>query len=549
MICEALLFLLSSCVFSAHSDCSYWENRESFLREERSMFLGADIVLTAEEEEVNAILMKIKEKEYRKGFNDPASFPPARHFFEVKEDIERSEVFRIIQLLPKGACLHGHDTAMVSSEFVLKNLTYMPDLYTCEDAEGVTLLRFFELPDQSCDWQLLSDLRFNATNVTALDEELERHLSLFTSNPREAYPDVNTVWKVFEKITKTVNGLVYYKPAFERYFYQLLKEFHEDNIMYAELRSEVSGVNIHAYNTERYPAVARIGLKNLNQVTCPDRDSNPGHLVSRPDALTVALQVFELNGTLLPETAVATIMKGITQRFISDHPDFWGIKIIYTSFRRLEPSEVEQYIANALTLKEEHPDLIAGFDIIGQEDLGKPLKDFADLLLTVKDDIKFFFHAGETDWEGITDLNLVDAVLLNATRIGHGYAILKHPLVLETVKRLGIPIEVNPISNQVLLLVADLRNHPAATLIAENYHVVISSDDPGFWGAKGLSYDIYEAFMGLAGLEADLRVLKQLALNSLRYSALDEETKEDIISAWEQTWTLFLNAVLNMTRH
>ncbi|KAJ4452004.1 hypothetical protein ANN_03516 [Periplaneta americana] len=40
---------------------------------------------------------------------------------------------------------------------------------------------------------------------------------------------------------------------------------------------------------------ARIGLrenpgKNLNQVTCPDRDSNPGHLVSQPDALTVTPQ-------------------------------------------------------------------------------------------------------------------------------------------------------------------------------------------------------------------------------------------------------------------
>ncbi|KAJ4432221.1 hypothetical protein ANN_20837 [Periplaneta americana] len=40
--------------------------------------------------------------------------------------------------------------------------------------------------------------------------------------------------------------------------------------------------------TESYPAFARIGLrenpgKNLNQITCPDRDSNPGHLVSRPD--------------------------------------------------------------------------------------------------------------------------------------------------------------------------------------------------------------------------------------------------------------------------
>ncbi|KAJ4441066.1 hypothetical protein ANN_10916 [Periplaneta americana] len=47
--------------------------------------------------------------------------------------------------------------------------------------------------------------------------------------------------------------------------------------------------------TESYPAFARIGLrenpgKNLNQIICPDRDSNPRHLVSRPDALTVTPQ-------------------------------------------------------------------------------------------------------------------------------------------------------------------------------------------------------------------------------------------------------------------
>ncbi|KAJ4447279.1 hypothetical protein ANN_09283 [Periplaneta americana] len=44
-------------------------------------------------------------------------------------------------------------------------------------------------------------------------------------------------------------------------------------------------------NTESYPAFAHIGLrenpgKSLNQATCPDRESNPGHLVSRLDALT-----------------------------------------------------------------------------------------------------------------------------------------------------------------------------------------------------------------------------------------------------------------------
>ncbi|KAJ4425793.1 hypothetical protein ANN_27418 [Periplaneta americana] len=53
-------------------------------------------------------------------------------------------------------------------------------------------------------------------------------------------------------------------------------------------------------STESYPAFARIGLrenpgKNLNQITCPDRDSNPGHLVLRPDALTVTPQAVIFN--------------------------------------------------------------------------------------------------------------------------------------------------------------------------------------------------------------------------------------------------------------
>ncbi|KAJ4450895.1 hypothetical protein ANN_02328 [Periplaneta americana] len=48
-------------------------------------------------------------------------------------------------------------------------------------------------------------------------------------------------------------------------------------------------------STESYPAFAHIGLsenpeKKLNQVTCPDRESNLGHLVSQPDALTVTPQ-------------------------------------------------------------------------------------------------------------------------------------------------------------------------------------------------------------------------------------------------------------------
>ena len=85
--------------------------------------------------------------------------------------------------------------------------------------------------------------------------------------------------------------------------------------------------------------------------------------------------------------------------------------------------------------------------------LGRPLVEFAPQLLEAKatyPNLKFFFHVGETDWQGSqADLNIMDAVLLNATRIGHGYSITKHPEVLKLAKEKDIPIEVCPISNQV----------------------------------------------------------------------------------------------------
>ncbi|KAJ4434576.1 hypothetical protein ANN_23138 [Periplaneta americana] len=66
-------------------------------------------------------------------------------------------------------------------------------------------------------------------------------------------------------------------------------------------------------STESYPAFARIRFrenprKNLNQVTCPDRDSNPGHLVSQSDALTVTPQT-ESRPLIVNSTELLSIVR------------------------------------------------------------------------------------------------------------------------------------------------------------------------------------------------------------------------------------------------
>ncbi|KAJ4447345.1 hypothetical protein ANN_09350 [Periplaneta americana] len=76
-----------------------------------------------------------------------------------------------------------------------------------------------------------------------------------------------------------------------------LSVFKCDRLMSVDLLAcDNAGEMSPGSSTESYPAFARTGLKenpgkNLNQITCPDRDSNPGHLVSQPDALTVTPQV------------------------------------------------------------------------------------------------------------------------------------------------------------------------------------------------------------------------------------------------------------------
>ena len=74
----------------------FFTDRDSILALEDSSFLGADLVLTADEQDASESLMADKESELDEAFQDSA-YPPSQSFFQRKEDMEASEVFQFIR--------------------------------------------------------------------------------------------------------------------------------------------------------------------------------------------------------------------------------------------------------------------------------------------------------------------------------------------------------------------------------------------------------------------------------------------------------------------
>lgn len=139
----------------------------------------------------------------------------------------------------------------------------------------------------------------------------------------------------------------------------------------------------------------------------------------------------------------------------------------------------------SIVKKDQPTDTPLGFDLVGEESKPKPLKDFIPQFLEfqsnckeAKVEIPFLFHCGETLETGSeTDENLLDALLLKSKRIGHGFALARHPYIMERMKKQGVCLEVCPISNEVLGLTPRVNGHAMYNLLANNVHCTVNSDN------------------------------------------------------------------------
>ncbi|XP_036360305.1 adenosine deaminase 2-A-like [Octopus sinensis] len=513
MLCILPMFILSS------TDETYEKERSKIINNENDQRLGSELTLNREEKQISDHLMKLKEQETGLYMSGVELNPSSILFTDAKKQIDQSKVFHFLQKMPKGGVLHVHGTAMTSVDWLVSFVTYMPNCYMCWDRQREIVFKFLFCPKlpkptkgkcsstpysrvnlegiviAGCSWERVCYARkYYTEGAKAFDKMLINSIIFNSDKLMSVTSNQTAIWKTFEEYFSLTRNLIRYKPVFSKYIHHGLTELLKDNIQHVEIR---------------------ISLSSTYQL-----DGN------RSSSLTVAEQlVSAINSFRREECSNCTV------------------RIIVTCHRNAPDSVISQRLEDAISISQKYPKYFAGFDLVGQEDTGKTLKTLMNILKNKN--ISFFFHAGETNEQGSPiDENLVDAILLGTKRIGHGYALVKHPALLKLVQKRNLPIEVCPISNQVLGFVHDLRNHPANYLIANNYPVVISSDDPAVWQASGLSHDFYLTFMGMVSMKADLRVLKQLAINSIKFSSLPAAEREIALEDWKQRWNNFITLAI-----
>ncbi|KAJ4483072.1 hypothetical protein C8J55DRAFT_572012 [Lentinula edodes] len=466
---------------------------------------------------------------------------PGMEFLTGRSIIVQTKLFKILgkgclprSTMPKGGLLHAHLDATVNVSFLLKTAMKYPAMHVrastalnatnighvlpemsalpqhLRTAGEIALTNHDYIPDT---WVPMLKARESFDPKLGGPDGFDRWITAaLTINPTEAYVTHNTVTKIWQKFQSTFivsAPLVRYQPIQRQYIREFILSSIADGISYVEPR-----IN---FLRDAIPFIAEDGQRQL--------------------AHREVLKDFE--------DVVGEVKAELKANGRED--DFIAAKIIYSTIRFITPAELEWYLRDCIALKKEFPHLIAGFDLVGDENVLKPLTYYLEPLLKFREmqkeagvsEIPFIFHGGETLGDGTeADMNLYDAILLGTKRIGHGFSLVKHPKLIELCKERGIAVEVCPISNEILRLTSSMHMHPLPVLLNQGVPVALCSDDPSVFGNMGLTFDYFQV---LAASEiTGLIQLGEMAKDSIKFSSMEPEEKAHALGAWQKRWEIFL---------
>ena len=135
--------------------------------------------------------------------------------------------------------------------------------------------------------------------------------------------------------------------------------------------------------------------------------------------------------------------------------------------------------------------------------------------------------------------NIIDAVMLGAKRIGHGFNISFFPYIKKEIIRKDICLEIYPINNQINQYFRDLRFHYAKSMFREGIPMVLSIDNSVIFGYNGLTYDFW---ISTLSWDLDLKAIKRLVFNSIIYSSMSETEIMNSLRFLNASWNVWIDS-------
>ncbi|KAL4445630.1 hypothetical protein ABPG74_006181 [Tetrahymena malaccensis] len=463
----------------------YLAKREKLLKEINDRKFSG-LSFTPQEEAANETFknMLLKEKQQLKG-----NFFQ-RYTLQYKQQIEESNCFKVIRMMPKGATLHIHFDTANDVEWFFQNLAYLPTTFYNQSN-----LRFRYFKNEKVaepGYVMLSKLRDQHTDKHQFEADIKKRLQI---TEQEAHDQKADIWQIFEQKIQAMWQLILHKDYFKHYLYRVFQVFYNDGIYRIEARALLHSIF--------------------------DDDLNPLPLDEEYQVYQEVIN--RAKKEIHPQFSYATIIQGLKQ---------WNKETI------------QKYLDESILAKTKYPDFFIGFDLVQQEDANQPLEFYAPVLLKKQEleqsmgiSLPYIFHGGQS-LNNFSNTNIIDMILMDTKRIGHGYNLTNHAYLMEYVKENQICIEINPMSCQILRYIHDLRLHPAKLFLNYGIPICINPDDPGFFGVLGVSYDFYTLAIAQ---EFDLKDLKLCCYYSIKYSLANEVEKQNLMQLWLNNWQEFIS--------
>ncbi len=396
-------------------------------------------------------------------------------------------LYRFCSRLPKGADLHVHDMALLPAKELISLLKTCPEFCINADRRSFDLAHIENgnLPDGYLPF------------AQALETGYYTEDDLITNWTVAGAPENVNIWTFFENLFDRHAVLSSNLEFSEKYYQYAFRYYCRIGIMHVE---------IHIMLTESIDESA----ENIRLIRKAYYDVRKEY----------------------PYFTVRIIGAGVKA-------DSENIELTKQCF--LNSSYVQEVVKDESD--PEHPaDFVIGFDLVNEEDTSLPLRAFAPMLLKVRKQfpsMRLYIHGGESLDAG--NENLIDAYLLGVSRVGHGLNLYRYPDLHSRFVKAEICLEVCPISNQRLGYTKDIRNHPATEYLRSGMALSLCSDDPAYMENETLTDDFFAA---VVGWNLGLADLKQLGINSILYSGLDNEEKFRSLRTYNKLWNEFVDEML-----